>query len=281
MNNKLTERCVLIAVTISLPTKNKQDKKITNEVIQRHNAGANAGRWVKSLYPSDITAEAERIGGELRRVVHARSLPWVQDGQRLLPCAAMLDLQQDINDLTAKFSAAADAAAAKFDGEIAQAMVRDNGLFRRDVYPVDAAAFRRSFGVQVKFLPVPDTSHVILEMAQEDIEMIRQSTSQQIADAVSEARADLIRRMSEPVAAMVERLSNPDATFRDTLVENVRSIAALIPALNLSQDATLDSLGGELHALAQHSPDVLRTSKHTRKSVADKAAEVLAKLQKA
>jgi hypothetical protein len=134
--------------------------------------------------------------------------------------------------------------------------------------------------VTVKFLPMPDTSHIVLEMAENEVAIIKESVAQQVKDAVSEARADLLRRMTEPVKAMVERLSAPDAIFRDSLVENVQEIARLIPQLNLTEDPALHELGKEIESLGQTFPQTLRASKRARLDTASKAQAILAKLEK-
>ena len=53
-------------------------------------------------------------------------------------------------------------------------------------------------------------------------------------DAEKKTISDLWERLIVPVRAMVEKLSEEDAVFRDTLVSNLRDIVGLIPALNLN-----------------------------------------------
>ena len=75
---------------------------------------------------------------------------------------------------------------------------------------------------------------------------------------------------------MVERLSQPDAIFRDTMVGNLREIVALIPALNLTGDSQLEAVRQRVvDELAHYTPEQLRENKDDRKIAAAKAQAIL------
>lgn len=278
MNTKLNQRCLLVSTCISIATKNKQDRAITEEVLRQHSASHDAGKFVKNLYPEEAVKPVQKQAGVIRQLVYARSLPWSQDGQRMLPCAALLDLQSELNKEVTEFNRLADESAANFDNWIATARITRNGMFNRDDYPATPEQFRRLFNVDVKFLPMPDESHVVLDMANEEIEMVKESTARQVKDAVANAQHDLFERVKAPLQAMADTLRQDGKVFRDSLIGNVKDIADVLPALNIMGDAKLTEVHGELQALGKSSAGACRRSRTYRKTTADKAQAILAKL---
>jgi len=78
---------------------------------------------------------------------------------------------------------------------------------------------------------------------------------------------------------MHERLADEDNTFHDTLVENLREQAILLPKFNVSGDPKLDKLLQEINMkLCINDADVLRHDFDIREDVAKDAKEILDKM---
>ena len=68
--------------------------------------------------------------------------------------------------------------------------------------------------------------------------------------------------------------------FRDSLVENVRAIVRLAPALNLMDDPRIAGLCADIERhLTAHDPEQLRGSAQLRESVAGEADAILRRMQ--
>lgn len=158
---------------------------------------------------------------------------------------------------------------------VENAPARLHGLYNASDYPSrDAVAEKFLFKLQCQ--PVPDAGDFRIDVATEELDALRRSVDARVAEAAKLAHQDLCRRLAEPLAAMVERLSQPDATFRDTLVGNLREIVALIPALNVTGDAQLEAVRQRVLAdLAHYTPEQLRENKDDRKTAAAKAQAIL------
>jgi hypothetical protein len=75
---------------------------------------------------------------------------------------------------------------------------------------------------------------------------------------------------------MVERLSDPDAVFRDSLVGNIVRLTDLLPRLNLHDDPALEAMRRQIEAsLCRYSPAQLRCDKQVRRQAATEAQNVL------
>jgi len=106
-----------------------------------------------------------------------------------------------------------------------------------------------------------------------------------IADAALEAQRDLLRRMIEPVRAIAAKLSEEPkegrdtVIFRDTLVDNIKAIAKLAPALNLNGDAAIDAFTLEMKKLTAFPAEDLRRSSTVKEQVKSGAQALLAKME--
>ncbi len=94
--------------------------------------------------------------------------------------------------------------------------------------------------------------------------------SHQIFCSCSATRLRLFRRTSD--GSVVH-------PFRDTLVENVRAIVQLAPALNLMDDPKIAAICADIErSLTAHHPDELRASEPLRQRVADEADALLRRM---
>jgi hypothetical protein len=67
-----------------------------------------------------------------------------------------------------------------------------------------------------------------------------------------------------------------EGIFRDSLVENVRELVAVLPSLNITGDPTLAAVAARMEALCRDDADELRDNAAARASVAAEADAILA-----
>ena len=221
-----------------------------------------------------------KLATDARQWHYKHSLPWTDEGLRILPAVGYTKYTSEMRNFRLQFEGLAES---HFIARLPEweewARKTHNGTFNPSDY-LTADQLREKFGFAAEMQPVPCGEDFRVSFAEEEMEAMRSSVDNRVAAAVEAARKDLWHRLVGPVSAMVERLSQPDAKFRDSLVGNLRDIIQIIPALNLTSDPQLESFRVEIaKELAIWNPDDLRDSKLTRKQVADKAAEILAKMQ--
>jgi hypothetical protein len=79
---------------------------------------------------------------------------------------------------------------------------------------------------------------------------------------------------------MHEKLSDPDAIFRDTLVTNARELCDVLTRLNIGEDSHLEDIRQSLERLAlNNEPETLRKDDRARAQVADETAALLSAMR--
>jgi hypothetical protein len=93
--------------------------------------------------------------------------------------------------------------------------------------------------------------------------------------------ADAWARVHDVVEKTVERLSDPTAIFRDSLVDNAIDLCRLMPSLNIANDPEMNAVKATIEqTLAKYASnvDALRHDPIVRTQAADKLAEVMRKM---
>lgn len=279
----LSQRAMLARLTVRQWSARKLDRKVTDEVNRSHGAGADAGRYNKRLLSADSLLDVARIGNEARAAHYHFTLAWQDDGARILPAAAFLPYSARLKTLRGEFESAVAAFVRGYPDYVADARVRLNGLFDPADYPAVQDVESR-FALAVNVLPMPDSDDFRASIGDAQADAIRADIRAQLDAVQASATRQVYERIAESVGRMAERLAaykpatgsaKAEGIFRDSLVENVRDLVAVLPALNLTGDAGLAALSDRIAAtLTQHDAETLRESDSIRSRVATEARAI-------
>ena len=282
--NHISERALLVNICVRIPGNTRKDKNLTQEVLHDKGMESDAGKWLKQLYPKNALADLLHIQGEARIYHYSKTLPWTNEGLRILPSALHFEYMEGLRRLQDEFNTAKTTFLSSYDKWTQWAQEKHGPQFNPNDYP-GADIVKGKFGFAVGVFPVPHANDFRVDFADEVIDTIKADMEAQMDAALTEARADLWSRLADPVRHMIEKLKVPDGEkggiFRDSLIGNIREICGLIPVLNVVNDAKLDALNAEVQSvLAGLSPDALRENKQVRDETVTKAEEILARLDK-
>jgi hypothetical protein len=146
---------MLCSLSISMWSARKHDPDASQEIAQRHGAQADAGRYHKVLLPKAALAEVQKIVSEARQDHYFMTLPWDDNGYRVLPAAAYMDHTERMRQLSNQFTPAIDTLTQQFGQLVEEARVRLGGLFRSEDYPAPEE-LRSKFSFETKVMPLPD-----------------------------------------------------------------------------------------------------------------------------
>ena len=280
--NKLSEKAILIRLSFGLPGESRQDPSLSAAVKTEHSLGASAGNWIKRLYPPDALRPTKQLDTQAYQYHLSVTLPF-DLGIRILPAALLVEHGDQMRDYAAKREKLAQEFTAKRDEWVEWGRKEHNGTFDITNYPSETDLAGK-FYMKCEPLPVPDASHF-----EEGIRGLLGTDAAgvdlRIADAALEAQRDLLRRMIEPVRAIAAKLSEEPkegrdtVIFRDTLVDNIKAIAKLAPALNLNGDAAIDAFTLEMKKLTAFPAEDLRRSSTVKEQVKSGAQALLAKME--
>ncbi len=272
---RIQDRALLAKLSISQWTARKKDRAVTRDAQERWKADTDSGRYTKDLL-AGAALDAIRSAASTARKLHNHfTLPWGDDGERILPADGFMAYSQQMRQCRSEFETAVTDFLAAYPGYVEQSKARLGEMFRGEDYPA-AADMGDRFEFGVSFLPLPNAEDLRLGISEEGVERIRKDTERQVQEATAEGMRDVWQRLYDAVNHMAERLSEPDAIFRDSLVGNVKELIDVLPLLNLTDDPNLEAMRRTVaESLAGRKPEELRRNKDERREAAHKAGEIL------
>lgn len=285
-DSSFARRTMLAGLRIETFTGSRKDRGATDMVHANYSSGGDSGRYVKSLFDKSAMKDIQQACNAIRAAHAERTLPWSQDGMRILPSANHGDYADTMRALVAQWQRAVDQFIADYPRHVANAQTRLNGMFNPADYPATdrIGAF---FSVKFEVLPFPDANDFRVDLADADLETIKQNAAENIRAAEGAAMRNVWERLHGVVRNMADRLKETRQTkdgpkpaiFRDSLVDNIKDLCALLPGLNVAGDPALEQARQETVAkLAGLDPERLRNSTTARAAAAADAGDLANKL---
>jgi hypothetical protein len=275
----ITERAMLAAVHISIWTAIKHDRKVSREVAEQHGAYAGAGRYNKQLLREAERLESLRtLSGQIRLYFYKITLPWSDEGYRLLPAHFYFELTTKMREFEQSFAHQVEEFLAVYPSYIEQVRPELNGLFREEDYP-STEKLRNKFGVKLEVLPIPSGNDFRVTLSEEEQARVAREIDENVRQSLQKGTEDLWTRLKGVVAHMVERLNEPESRFHASLVTNICELVELLPRLNVNQDEELNRFAWEIRdRLCGFTARDLKKNEILRAATANDAAEILTKM---
>jgi hypothetical protein len=275
----LSDRAVLVQLSISTWTARKHDRSVTKSAVDSYHAAASAGRFNKVLLPgSQELDDVLAYGRGMRNFFYENTLAWGLEGQRVLPSANFLTFVNEMRNRKDAFNRLIDAFVDKYEDRVEQAKLHLGGMYNSEDYP-PVEQIRKKFAVDLATFPVPTSDFRVQNISDEELEQVRGDVTRRVLDAQKLAMNDAWGRLKDRVEKFYEKMADPASIFRDTLVENMRETCDLLSRLNVMDDPDLNAIRDEVRAtLAGYDPDSLRLDPDLRSNTAAKAKAIMDKM---
>src|ERR1700757_4666412 len=272
----ITERAMLAAVHISIWTAVKHDRKVSRQVADEHGAPETAGRYNKKLLSGAARLDDLRsFAGQIRQSFYKITLPWSDEGYRLLPAHFYFDWTEQMRKYEAEFEHLVEDFLTVYPQYIEQVRPELNGLFSQDDYP-SPKKLRNKFGIRLEVLPIPSGHDFRVTMSAEEQARVAKEIDANVRQSLARGTADLWERLKEVVGHMVDRLNEPESRFHASLVTNVYDLVKLLPQLNVGEDRDLNRFAAEIEKrLCDYNARELKQNEILRVATAHDATALL------
>jgi hypothetical protein len=283
----VSSKAMLVYLTISGWGARKHDDKTSDEIAEQHGTTAKrAGNYNKCLIDTEAPAwkAVKQAEDRIRKFHYANTLKWSINGAQMLTAAMFFDYGAKLQKLKGEWEEAVADFLSIYPRLKENARREMNGLYDESAYPsVEQLEEKFTFDVAYQALP----SGADMERLRgaigvnAEIEAMARSVEARVESAVGSAMQDLAGRVLEPVRHMADKLAGmgKNSRLRDTLVENVREMVALLPKMNLTGNQELAQIGEEIkRKLTTSSTQELREDDVRRAQVAKDAQEIARKM---
>ena len=271
----LSERAMLASLNIRRWQAARTDKKITSEVAVQHSVKEKrAGKFRKNAIDVEAASfvAVGTAASDLRTKHYFCTLPWSQDGSRILPSAMFVEYSEEMRKLRGAFDRAVKAFIDDYPTLKSAARLELNGMYNEQDYPDNISA---KFGLDIVIMPLPDSQDFRACLSESAVAEIKEGIAAELKHSMNVAMRDPYERLYSHISRMVARLSDRKAVFRDTLITGLADLCAILPGLNLTSDPKLDELRKRAETMIVGvDPRDLREVPSVRRDVARQAAEI-------
>jgi muconolactone delta-isomerase len=267
-----------VNIQIGVWTGHRLDKAASQKVTAEASAASDAARVNKHLIPKDALKALSSTASAIRMHFYEKTLPWKDNGDRLLPRALYFDFMAEHNRLEQEFTTARDQFVdVIYPSAREQAAFRMGELFKADDYPMPSS-LREKFYINLDIDAVTVAQDFRVDMDANTVAQIQADMTATLQARMHRAMQDVWTRLAETVGHFAEKMST-DAIFRDSTVKHLDELIAVLPGLNILNDPELEQMRQEIEGtLTGFRAADLRKDPALRKSVGDDAKAIMARM---
>ena len=275
----LSNKAVIVSVTISATTLKKTDKSASQELTERKRAVDRSARVVKDLVNPSNLKPIIAVQSAFRAYLERVTVPWV-GGMYLLPRAQVFEFSNKVNEFRGDLEREVDRFINRYSSLIDEARNDLGDLFDYRAYP-DQYELKDKFSISTSMLPMPDFNKFSeLGLEPDMTDQLRQEAVEQENKLMRDATANLYKRVQKRVQMLGNRFKDAETKkYRESLVEGLQSLVDTLPDLNIAGDPGLQIILDDISAMLQSfSFEDAKKSEDVRKDVAEKCDEILGRL---
>lgn len=264
---------MLASLNICQWSARKHDKAITNEVDKSHGA-KDGGRYNKLLIDKAALEPMEKIANAARSYHYKVTLPWGDNGDRLLVAALFMDYTKEMRDFKTQFQVSVNRFITDYPQLKVDARKRLGTMYDPNDYPPNIAD---KFVMGWAFSPVPVANDFRVNLSADHVDAIKTDIEARMTERQVAAAKKVYERARKIVQKIAEQTSTKERRIYDSTIDNAREFVGLLPALNFTGDPELNRIGADLQILLVD-PDRLRQDHVLRQSTAKQAEALLARM---
>jgi hypothetical protein len=222
---KLSDKVVLVKLTIRRAALTKRDPVLTANLQAQEKD--NSLTVLTKLFKDKDSAINQIMSkyGEVYQYHKKHTLPYMDAGPRILPNDMYMEYTQEMKHRIAQVDNLLDTYMPMYDQLVLDDVMYRNsghaaGRANASEYP-NAEDFRLSMSAELRFQPMPDASHFLFDLSEDDVASFKRAEE----EAAQAANADTVQRMLKPIQALVTKLGEYQGLkgerFHNSLVENV------------------------------------------------------------
>lgn len=253
---------------------NKRDDDETRNTAERNKVEGKRLSVRKYLLASDELNEVISAIQSARNYLNSKSLPWQNDGERIIPSTQVLDLRADMSDKIREIYTKVDALIVALPKLIENDRVKLGDLFDITEYPT-ADQLKSKFAAKILVLPL-STNFIVQGIDSAHKKVIQKEIDEQIENAVKETKIFQLTELSESISHLAGRLNDykggRKGAFKGNSIQKIIDNAANIQNISIEEDDKMLQLSRDIKQdFSKLDADKLRENNEDRKSAVDMA----------
>lgn len=271
----ITNNCMIVNLQIGTWAGYRLDKEASRAVTETAHAADDAARVNKHLVSKDVLKPIVSASNAVRSHFYEKTLPWKDNGDRLLTRALFTKFMDEHARLVDKFKEAVeDFVGRTYLTAREQAEFRMGTMFKPDDYP-HPDDLRRRFYVNLDIDAVTEANDFRVQLDNAEMAHVRSSMEQALKQRMGTAMRDVWDRIATTLGHFANKMGS-DEVFREATVTNLQDIVDLLPGLNILNDPDLEAIRLRIEQnLTGYDAKLLRSNKSVRDIAATEAKRIM------
>ena len=248
----LDSQAMLVGLAIGKWSGRKSDKAVAAEVAVAKNAKIDVVSVGKKVVPSEALAKLNKLSNEAKKFHKFHTVPWGEEGKRLLPVSKYDWYKQEMDDFSIQFEDLKIQFIKDYEYWKQKAEAGMGELYRESDYPQRDAIERMTF-FEWNVSAVPTSKHLVMQLGQRQINEIKEKMEKGNAKRLQKVSVDLYTRIGEAVKLVRSKLVTDEdgkaAIIRQSVLDGLSNVVDVVPELNVMGDDELSKLCEEVREM--------------------------------
>lgn len=234
----LRTKALLAKVKITIYTARVKDARAGQELEKFMGAEVGVGQYTKTLVSKQLVNRMNATVKQARRKFEEITLPWGDDGARLLPTEQWLPFNDVFEQHRQEFWNTVEDFLRGYEEHRVNKR-RLGKLYKDKDYP-PVETVRKRFTFEVTYSPVPESGDLRVDLANGQLAKLKQAVDESVKDELGYALRSVFYRIHDAVQKFHDQITSEDwVGVRPKTFEHMQSLAKLLPSLNVADDPKL------------------------------------------
>tara|TARA_R110002095_G_scaffold84066_2_gene72998 strand:+ start:3886 stop:4797 length:912 start_codon:yes stop_codon:yes gene_type:complete len=245
----ISSAAMTVDFNASVWTARKKDHRASAEITHANYADRGVANVTKNLLGDcDELKAVQKFAGNVRNMHYSMTMPWSDNGARLLTTAQYFKYNEVMTDLQNEFHRLVDEFLTAYDKTIenaAELQVKLGAMWNADEYPT-RAALEDKFGFRINYVPLPDSGDFRLDIGNEAMDQIKTQYEEHYTTAVNAAMKDIWQKLHDNLTTLARQLGvNEEGKgnkLYDTVFDRALELTEMLGTCNVTGDSQMEAM---------------------------------------
>ena len=275
---------MLVELSVSNWTGMKIDRRASQEVDETKGTKVAANTVHKKLFAgTKLLDDIVKFSAKVRAAHNESTLPWTDNGVRLLPSSSFIDYKSLMSNLEIVWEGFVSDFLDNYVDLKTEAAYNLGASYDALDYP-DVEEVQSKFAFKLVFSPVPTSGDFRIDVGEKAKAELQQQYEADAKEKTSKAMQTAWDRLHKNLENMSSKLADKNTNgdkkvFRDSLLDNAVSLVDSLKHLNINNDPKLEEARKDLELTLTdvHDAQDLRDFRNTRLEVKKGVDDILSK----
>ena len=242
----ISSAAMIVDFNASVWTARKKDRKASDDVTNMNAADKGVANVTKNLLGDcDELTAVQRFAGNARNLHYGMTMPWSDNGSRLLTTMQYFKYHEVMTDLQQEFERLVDDFLNVYEWKIMDAQAKLGAMFHRDEYPT-RDSLRDKFGFRVSYVPLPDSGDFRIDIGNEAMATLQTQYETHYTQAIKTAMNDVWQKLYDNLTTLARQLDvNEEGKgnkLYDSVFDRALELTEMLRTCNVTQDSQMEAM---------------------------------------